>query len=280
MAYASYSRRGAGMRPRSKTLKTLIKPGVVLAGYVAAFLVADAALYLRDLRMPAEAKTSVGMYAFGDLILFVEVFGALGNCPHRAGPLFPASFPETLARVFHRMPDAGGHRPGCRGRGDLGAQSAYRRGRVASLGERRHPANARIAHTGGQLPGLRAGCANVALPLDFARGNGDGGRSTGLLVCLAAVKVEAASCRFRCIGGAPRGRHLVYTMHTYVYCLWPGVNGGLRAIFVLPYAGKDISAYFCTMRCAMLEPPGKRVCWSWMPLNVERMYSTSSRAMP
>jgi hypothetical protein len=56
-------------------LKTLVKPGVVLAGYVAAFLVADAALYLRELQMPAEAKTSVGVYAFGDLILFVEVLG-------------------------------------------------------------------------------------------------------------------------------------------------------------------------------------------------------------
>ena len=62
-------------------MKTLIKPGVVLAGYVAAFLVADAALYLRELRMPAEAKTSVGMYAWGDLILFVEVFGVSATVP-------------------------------------------------------------------------------------------------------------------------------------------------------------------------------------------------------
>jgi hypothetical protein len=69
------------MRSRSKTLKRLIKPGVVLAGYFAAFLVADAALYLRELRMPAEAKTSVGMYAFGDLILFVEVFGVSATVP-------------------------------------------------------------------------------------------------------------------------------------------------------------------------------------------------------
>ena len=37
-------------RPRSKTLKTLIKAGVVLAGYLAAVLAADAALYSRDLR--------------------------------------------------------------------------------------------------------------------------------------------------------------------------------------------------------------------------------------
>ena len=54
---------------------------MVLAGFVAAFLVADAALYLRELRMPAEAKTSVGMHAFGDLILFVEVFGASATVP-------------------------------------------------------------------------------------------------------------------------------------------------------------------------------------------------------
>ncbi|MGA2062953.1 MAG: hypothetical protein ABSG67_20965 [Thermoguttaceae bacterium] len=62
-------------------MKTLIKSGMVLAGFVAAFLVADAALYLRELRMPAEAKTSVGMYAFGDLILFVEVFGVSATVP-------------------------------------------------------------------------------------------------------------------------------------------------------------------------------------------------------
>ena len=69
------------MRSKSKTLKMLIKPSMVVAGYVAAFLVADAALYLRELRMPAEAKTSVGMYAFGDLILFVEVFGVSATVP-------------------------------------------------------------------------------------------------------------------------------------------------------------------------------------------------------
>ena len=62
-------------------MKTLIKPGVVLAGYVAAFFVADVALYLRELQMPAEAKTSAGMYAFGDLILFVEVFGVSATVP-------------------------------------------------------------------------------------------------------------------------------------------------------------------------------------------------------
>jgi hypothetical protein len=62
-------------------LKTFIKPAVVLAGYVAAFLVAAAALYWRELQMPAEAKTSAGMYAFGDLILFVEVFGVSAAVP-------------------------------------------------------------------------------------------------------------------------------------------------------------------------------------------------------
>ncbi len=43
-------------------MKTLIKAGVVLAGYLAAVLAADAALYWRDLRMPADAKAAVAMH--------------------------------------------------------------------------------------------------------------------------------------------------------------------------------------------------------------------------
>ena len=41
----------------------------------------------------------------------------------------------------------------------------------------------------------------------------------------------------------------------------------------------DISAYFCTMRSAILAS-WKMVSLSWMPLNVERMCSTSSRSIP
>ncbi len=62
-------------------MKTLIKLGVVLAACVAAFLVADAAVYLRDLRMPAEAKTSEGMYAWGECIFALEVFGVCATVP-------------------------------------------------------------------------------------------------------------------------------------------------------------------------------------------------------
>ena len=75
-------------------MKTLIKPGAVLAGYVAAFLVAGAALYLRELRMPAEAKASAGMYAFGDLILFVEVFGVSAIVPTALALYFLRPFRE------------------------------------------------------------------------------------------------------------------------------------------------------------------------------------------
>ena len=64
-------------------MKQLVKVGAVLAGYVAAFLVADAALYLRELQTQGDpaVQASAGMYAFGDFILFIEVFGVSAILP-------------------------------------------------------------------------------------------------------------------------------------------------------------------------------------------------------
>ena len=56
----------------------LAKLGLVIGGYVAACLVAYGAVYINDLFMdPAVLQASSGMSAFGDLILFVGVFGVL-----------------------------------------------------------------------------------------------------------------------------------------------------------------------------------------------------------
>ena len=59
-------------------MSRLAKFGLVIGGYVAACLVAYGAVYINDLFMdPAVLQASSGMSAFGDLILFVGVFGVL-----------------------------------------------------------------------------------------------------------------------------------------------------------------------------------------------------------
>jgi len=59
----------------NRTVRLLVKPGIVIAGYVAAMLIANAAVNARFLHQSADAQNSPGMYAWGDLILFLEVFG-------------------------------------------------------------------------------------------------------------------------------------------------------------------------------------------------------------
>ena len=67
------------------------KFGLVLAGYVAAALAAGAALEIRLLNTQGpDADASAGMYAFGDAMLFLAVFG------------FAALFPTGLALCFLR----------------------------------------------------------------------------------------------------------------------------------------------------------------------------------
>ena len=62
--------------------KAILKTGAVLAGYAAAFAVASAAVYVRQLHTQGpDAQASDDMYAFGDDILFVQVFGGLGLFP-------------------------------------------------------------------------------------------------------------------------------------------------------------------------------------------------------
>jgi hypothetical protein len=58
-----------------RTTRPLAKCAIVIAGYAAACLIANAFVNARDLRMSAQAQDSPGMYAWGDLILFLEVFG-------------------------------------------------------------------------------------------------------------------------------------------------------------------------------------------------------------
>ena len=56
--------------------------GLVFGGYLAACLIASGVLYLWQLSTQnATAQASAGMYAGGDVLLFIGVFGALALIP-------------------------------------------------------------------------------------------------------------------------------------------------------------------------------------------------------
>jgi len=62
--------------------KRFVKIGIVIAGYVFALLGASAALYVRLLFTDtAAAQAASGMYAFGDEMLFLGMFGFLSLIP-------------------------------------------------------------------------------------------------------------------------------------------------------------------------------------------------------
>ena len=58
------------------------KIGLVLGGYVAACLLASGVVYVWELLTQGPiAQASSGMYAFGDLLLFIVTFGGLALIP-------------------------------------------------------------------------------------------------------------------------------------------------------------------------------------------------------
>jgi len=65
----------------TRTIRPLAKVGIVIAGYVAAFAIAAAAVNARDLHASAQDQASSGMYAWADMILFLEVFGLAAILP-------------------------------------------------------------------------------------------------------------------------------------------------------------------------------------------------------
>jgi hypothetical protein len=71
------------------------KFALVAGGYVLAFLVASAAVGVRIAATSGPvAQASSGMYAFGDSILFVAVFGVLALVPTGAALFFLRSYPR------------------------------------------------------------------------------------------------------------------------------------------------------------------------------------------
>jgi hypothetical protein len=80
----------------NKTMKKLIKPGVVVAGYVAAFLITCAAFYIHELLAPEDqAQASAGMQAYADITLFIGAFGILS--------LAPTALALYFLRPFHKF---------------------------------------------------------------------------------------------------------------------------------------------------------------------------------
>jgi len=70
-------------------MKPFLKVGVVAGGYLAAFLIASAALAIRLANTNGpDAEASSGMYAFGDSALFVAVFGTVALAPAAAALFF------------------------------------------------------------------------------------------------------------------------------------------------------------------------------------------------
>ncbi len=66
-----------------------IKIGIVLAGYLLALTGAFVAAYLQELATRGtDAQASQGMYAFGEIILFLVVFGVLALLPTALGFYF------------------------------------------------------------------------------------------------------------------------------------------------------------------------------------------------
>ncbi len=70
-------------------MKPIFKIALVAGGYVAAFLMASAVVAIRVANTSGpDAQASSGMYAFGDAVLFVAVFGVAALVPTGAALFF------------------------------------------------------------------------------------------------------------------------------------------------------------------------------------------------
>ena len=75
-------------------MSKLAKLGLVIGGYVAACLIASAVVYVwQQFTQDASAQASAGMYAGGDVLLCIGVFGVLALIPSGLAVYF-------LARKF------------------------------------------------------------------------------------------------------------------------------------------------------------------------------------
>jgi hypothetical protein len=76
-------------------MKPFLKGAVVAGGYIAAFLMASATVAIRIASTSGpDAQASSGMYAFGDAMLFVAVFGVSALVPTGAALFFLRPYPR------------------------------------------------------------------------------------------------------------------------------------------------------------------------------------------
>jgi hypothetical protein len=75
-------------------MKALTKFALVAGGYLAALLVAAAAVLVNELAAGAAGQTSSGMYAFGDMVLFFLVFAGFSLAPTSAALFFLRQYPR------------------------------------------------------------------------------------------------------------------------------------------------------------------------------------------
>jgi len=81
-ATAGDRREGVQGRVVMAKMSRLAKLGLVIGGYVAACLIASGVVYVWVLFTQGPiAQASSGMYAFGDLLLFIVIFGVLALIP-------------------------------------------------------------------------------------------------------------------------------------------------------------------------------------------------------
>ena len=86
-------------------MKPVLKVAIVVCDYLLAFLMASAAVALHAvLTSESGARDSGGMSAFGDLVLFVAVFGAVALVPTGAAFFFLLSKKKTPNQTLQPTP--------------------------------------------------------------------------------------------------------------------------------------------------------------------------------
>lgn len=89
-------------------MKPVLKVALVAGGYLLAFLMACVAVGLHaGLSGESGAQASGGMAAFGDLVLFVTVFGAVALVPTGVAFFFLFSKKKAPNRTLGQKPPAG-----------------------------------------------------------------------------------------------------------------------------------------------------------------------------
>jgi len=78
-------------------MRPILKVAIVAGGYLLAFVLASVAVVVHSaLTSESGAQASDGMSAFGDLVLFVVVFGAVALVPTSAALFFLLSKKRML----------------------------------------------------------------------------------------------------------------------------------------------------------------------------------------